>query len=166
MKFEEVDIKQLTINPFTLIGDEWMLITAGDEKRVNTMTASWGGMGVLWGENTVTIYVRPQRYTKQFVDAEPRFSLCFFDGCKDRLSLLGTVSGKDRDKITEAGFHTKFIDGVPVFEEAKLIIIAKKMYTDKFKPSNFIEAGIDEKWYDGDHHQVYIAKIEKVYQAK
>ena len=51
MAFKEVDIKSLNFNPFTKIGSEWMLITAGDESGCNTMTASWGGLGVLWGKN-------------------------------------------------------------------------------------------------------------------
>ena len=77
MAFREIDVKQLQLNPFAMIGDEWMLITAGDEQKVNTMTASWGGMGVLWGHNVVTVYVRPQRYTREYIDANDSFSLSF-----------------------------------------------------------------------------------------
>lgn len=73
MAFKEVDIKSLTFNPFTKIGSEWMLITAGDQSGYNTMTASWGGLGVLWGKNVATCYIRPQRYTKKFVDANDTF---------------------------------------------------------------------------------------------
>ncbi len=58
MAFKEVDIKSLTFNPFTKIGSEWMLITAGDQSGYNTMTASWGGLGVLWGKNVATCYIR------------------------------------------------------------------------------------------------------------
>ena len=69
MGFKEVKVEELPFNPFTKIGSEWMLITAGTEEKYNTMTASWGGAGVLWNKNVVTCYIRPQRYTKEFVDA-------------------------------------------------------------------------------------------------
>ena len=65
MAFREIKIEELQFNPFTKIGKEWLLITAGDEEKHNTMTASWGGVGVLWGKNVVTTYIRPQRYTKE-----------------------------------------------------------------------------------------------------
>lgn len=77
MAFREIKIEELQFNPFTKIGKEWLLITAGDEKKHNTMTASWGGVGVLWGKNVVTTYIRPQRYTKEFVDAQDVFTITF-----------------------------------------------------------------------------------------
>ena len=80
MSFREGKIEELQFNPFTKIGKEWLLITAGDEKKHNTMTASWGGVGVLWGKNVVTTYIRPQRYTKEFVDAQDVFTITFFWG--------------------------------------------------------------------------------------
>ncbi len=164
MAFREIDIKQLQLNPFKAIGDEWMLITAGDEKKVNTMTASWGGMGVLWGENVATVYIRPQRYTREFVDANGCFSLSFFDGYKKQLGVLGTVSGRDRDKIGDVDFHVTYLDGVPAFEEARLVLIAEKLYVDRIRPECFLDKSIDEKHYPGrDHHLVYIARIKKVY---
>ena len=75
MAFKEVAIESLEFNPFTKISKEWMLVTAGDEKKSNTMTASWGAMGVMWGKNAVTVYIRPQRYTKEFVDREDTFTI-------------------------------------------------------------------------------------------
>ena len=64
----KVDVKSLKLNPFTAIGEDWLLLTAGNKDNANTMTASWGGMGVLWGKNVVTVYVRPQRFTYQFME--------------------------------------------------------------------------------------------------
>ena len=91
MAFKEVDIKSLTFNPFTKIGSEWMLITAGDQSGYNTMTASWGGLGVLWGKNVATCYIRPQRYTKKFVDANDTFTLSFYGPeHKQALSICGS----------------------------------------------------------------------------
>ena len=80
MAFQEVKIEDLSFNPFTKIGKEWLLITAGNEESYNTMTASWGGVGVMWGKNVVSVYIRPQRYTKEFVDHNDLFTIAFFWG--------------------------------------------------------------------------------------
>ena len=91
MAFKEVKAEELQFNPFTKIGKEWMLITAGTEEKYNTMTASWGGVGVIWGKDVVTAYIRPQRYTKEFVDANDTFTISFFpEGYKKALSLCGS----------------------------------------------------------------------------
>ena len=79
MAFKEVAIETLQFNPFTKIGKEWLLVTAGEKDHHNTMTASWGGMGVMWGKNVVTVFIRPQRYTKEFIDNSNTFSLSFFE---------------------------------------------------------------------------------------
>ena len=160
----ETDITTLEFNPFNKIGREWMLITAGDDKKMNTMTASWGAMGVMWGVNTITVYIRQSRYTKEFVDNNDMFTICVFDEkYRDALKLCGTVSGRDRDKIAQSGLTPCFIDGVPAFEEANMVMICKKMYKDYMPPENFIAQENDEKWYkDKDYHTMYIAEIKKV----
>ena len=103
---QEIHYKDMKFNPFNLISDEWMLVTAGDEASCNTMTASWGHLGCLWGHNdpTAVIYLRPSRYTKEFVDEESYFSLCVMDkSFKKQMAYLGSVSGRDEDKIGKAG---------------------------------------------------------------
>ena len=165
MAFQKINIQDLDMNPLTAIGKDWMLITAGNQQKINTMTASWGGIGVLWNENVVTAYIRPQRYTKEFVDQESCFSLSFFDGYKKELSILGTVSGRDTDKITDVHFHPTFLEGVPTFEEAKLVFIVEKIYEDTIKPECFLDQTLDEKCYpEHDYHIMYIAKIKSIYQ--
>lgn len=164
MAFKEVDIKSLTFNPFTKIGSEWMLITAGDQSGYNTMTASWGGLGVLWGKNVATCYIRPQRYTKKFVDANDTFTLSFYGPeHKQALSICGSKSGRDCDKVKEAGLTPYFVDGTVAFEEADMVFVCKKLYEDEIRPENFIAKENDEKWYpEKDYHTVYIAEITKV----
>ena len=160
MSFQPVSLSALDFQPFHRIGKDWMLITAGDQAGVNTMTASWGGAGILWGSEVATIYVRPQRYTHQFLDAQGRFSLCFFDGYREALALLGRVSGRDRDKITEAGLHVEWIDGIPVFREASLVLLAKTLYVDEIKESCFLDPAVAAANYpEKDFHTMYIAKI-------
>ena len=106
--FHKVDPKQLADNVFSLIGQDWTLITAGTAERCNTMTASWGGLGVIWGAPAATIYVRPQRYTKEFLDREEYFTLAFFgEEYRQALTLCGSRSGREVDKVKECGFTVK-----------------------------------------------------------
>lgn len=168
MSFQKINIQDLQMNPFISIGKEWMLITAGNKDKVNTMTASWGGVGVLWGQDVITAYIRPQRYTKEFVDQQDCFSLSFFNGdYKKELGVLGSVSGRQQDKIKDVDFHVTFLEDVPTFEEASTVFIVEKIYEDTIKPENFKDLSLDEKWYpQKDYHTVYIAKIKAVYVKK
>lgn len=167
MAFYKIDIKNLEMNPFTSIGKDWMLITADAQDRVNTMTASWGGVGVLWGENIVHAYIRPQRYTKLFVDNNDCFSLSFFNGYKKELGVLGSVSGKDSNKIQDVDFRVTYLDGVPTFEEASVVFIVEKVYEDTIKPECFLDSNLDNKWYpEKDYHTHYIARIKEIYINK
>ena len=74
---QETKPELLTGEVFERISKQWMLITAGPEKNCNTMTASWGGLGILWGKPVSTIYIRPQRYTREFVEREDYYTLSF-----------------------------------------------------------------------------------------
>lgn len=165
MSFVKINPETLSLNPFVKIGKEWMLVTAGDGERVNTMTASWGGLGVLWGADVATIYVRPQRYTYTFTQKQDRFTLSFFDGaCKKELGVLGTVSGRDTDKIADVGFHVRAFDGAPALEEASLVLVCRTVYRDMIKEECFIDRKADEANYPKkDYHMMYIARIEAAY---
>ena len=115
--FQPYPIDLMEMNPFTKIGKEWMLITAGDEKKANTMTASWGGVGVLWGKNVVYIFVRDTRYTKEFIDNGETFSLTFLDESnKGALKYLGAVSGRDENKIENARMHLDYYKDTPYID--------------------------------------------------
>lgn len=166
MSFVEVKPEELKDNPFDLIGKQWMLISAGNEEKCNTMTASWGGFGVIWGGPTATAYIRQTRYTKEFVDNNEYFTLSVFDMNDENrkaLTLCGRVSGRDTDKIKEAGLTPYYVDGTVGFEEARMIIICKKVYAQYMGPENFICKEMVEKWYeDNDFHTMYLGQITKV----
>ena len=165
MAFKEIKIEELSLNPFTKIAKEWMLITAGDEEKSNTMTASWGGLGIMWGKNVATAYIRPQRYTKKFVDEKETFTLSFLpEEYRKALTICGRISGKDvEDKWVEAELHPYYVDGTTAVEEADMILVCKKLYAQEMLPECFIETECDTKWYpEKDYHTLYIAEIEKV----
>ena len=163
-QFYEIKPEQIEKNPFTMIGKEWMLITAETAGKANAMTASWGGMGVLWNKNVVFGFVRPQRYTKEFLDAGDRFSLTFFDErYKKDLQYFGTVSGRDEDKIFKAGLTVEHAEGAPYFSEGNLVILCKKLYAGTIDPDAILSPEIDKAIYpDQDYHTVYIGEIVKV----
>lgn len=164
---KEINYKEMNFNPFNLIGGDWMLVTAGNEQSgCNTMTASWGHLGCLWGKNdpTAIIYLRPSRYTKKFVDAEPYFTLCVMDkSFKKQMAYLGTVSGRNEDKIAKAGLTPIYADNTVYFKEAKLVLICKKMYQSELQESGFIyQDTIDANYPQRDFHTMYVGKIEKI----
>ncbi|MBE7010169.1 MAG: flavin reductase family protein [Ruminococcaceae bacterium] len=163
-QFHEISPEQMNKDPFSLIGKDWMLIGAQNGDTVNAMTASWGGMGVLWHKNVVFTFIRPQRFTKTLVDASDHFSLTFFDeSYRDTLAYFGKVSGFDEDKIKTSGLTIESIDGAPCFKEGKLILICKKLYAGDILPEGFFSDEIDARHYPGkDYHTMYVGEIEKV----
>lgn len=167
MSFKEIKPEELNSSVFSDIGKKWMLISAAKEDgSINTMTASWGGMGVLWNKNVFFCFIRPQRYTHEFTEASEKISLSFFgEEYRNALTLCGRKSGRDCDKIKEAGL-TVFnnSDGVG-FEEAERIIYGKKLYAGKLDPECFLSDEIG-KHYNGDYHTVYICEIEKIVEKE
>ena len=153
-------------NAVKLIGKDWMLITVRDEAqgRVNAMTASWGAMGVLWNKPIAICFVRPQRYTYGLAEREERFSLCFLpEERRDALRLCGTKSGRDGDKLAEAGLTSEKCDGVPVIGESSLVLICRKLYVDDLKESAFVDRALLSNYAAKDYHRVYICEIEQAY---
>ena len=141
--FSRIDPKELDQNVFSMIGEQWMLVTAGTAERCNTMTASWGGLGVLWGKPVATVYIRPQRYTLEFVERENCFTLSFFgEEYRKALALCGSKSGRDVDKVKECGFTVAGAAcGAPYFEEAGLVLVCKKAYCRTWtRPTSWTES--------------------------
>ncbi len=154
-------------NVFDAIGRKWMLITAGDKTGFNTMTASWGGMGVLWGKNVSFCFVRHERYTYGFMEKGDYYTLSFYgEEYREQLNLCGTKSGRDIDKVKETGFTPVFADcGAPYFAEAELVLVCKKLYSEEFKPELFVDPSVREACYpDEDYHRAYVGEIIEVLQ--
>ncbi|MBC8081354.1 MAG: flavin reductase [Gorillibacterium sp.] len=162
--FREIKPEELEKSAFQLIGSDWMLLSAEKDNKVNTMTASWGGFGVMFNKNVTYTVIRPQRYTKEFVDHADSFSLTFFDeSFKKQLSYLGKVSGRDEDKIAKTELTVQHSGDTPYFAEAKLVIICRKLYAQAFNSDSFIATYLDEKIYPAkDYHTLYISEVEKI----
>lgn len=160
--FKEIPTSEIQ-NVFRLIGKDWMLISAADGGKVNCMTASWGSMGVLWNDDVCTVFIRPQRYTYEFVEASDTLSLSFFgEKYRDALAFCGRVSGRDCDKIKEAGLTSAFIGSTPIICEADMVLLCRKLYADDIKEENFISKDPMFTYANKDFHRFYICRIEKV----
>ena len=159
----EVKASDIKDNPFRLIGKDWALVTAGDETGFNTMTASWGSMGIMWNRDVVTVFIRPQRYTKEFVDKNDKFTVSFYpESCREALKICGSKSGRDCEKTKEAGLTPVFDEGTTYFKEAKLVLECRKIYTDAIKPERFLDPSIDKNYPTKDYHIVYMGEVTKV----
>lgn len=164
MSFTTISPKEIDKNVFETIGKQWMLISAGDEKSMNTMTASWGGLGVLWNKNVCFAFIRDSRYTLEFVDNNDFFTLSFFGGnYMKELTFCGRNSGRNTDKLKETGLIPVFDAEAPYFEQAETVLVCKKLYKQKMNAESFIDKSLVEKNYsDNDWHEFFVGEIVKV----
>ncbi len=177
--FKTIRPEAITDNPFKMIGKDWLLISACEKSideegkittgRVNTMTASWGGVGFLWNKSVATIYLRPSRYTKEIIDSTDTFSLSVLpeNKYKSALDYCGTHSGRDGDKFRPAKLDVDYINGTPWIKQARLVIFCRKLYAQPFDPYSFTDEKIlNQNYKKDDFHTMYIGEIIKVMEDK
>ena len=162
---KEIDIKSVNINPFKKIGDEWALLMAGDKDSYNSMTISWGYMGVMFNKPVFLTVVRPQRYTKEFLDKSEYFTVSFFDSeYKKTLGYLGSKSGRDVDKMNVEGMEAEFSDNSVFYKQASLVLVCKKLFSMDQSNAQFYDESIKSEIYPtGDFHTFYTGEIVKAY---
>ena len=167
---KEISVHDLKCNPMDLIAREWMLVTAGTRDRgYNTMTASWGHLGSIWGHGgglpTSVVYLRPQRYTKEFMDREAYYTLSFFpEQYRKDLNLLGSRSGRDDpEKVSKTELTPVFERDWTFFAQARLVLICRKLYHAPILPEGFVDREVMEESYPNrDFHEMYVGEIKKV----
>lgn len=167
MNLKHINVYDFNTKIFDLWKNQWMLVTSGNfaKSDFNTMTVAWGSIGVMWNKPFVQAVVRPTRFTFDFTEKYDSFTLTAFpEKYKEALTLLGTKSGRDCDKIEESGLTpigSEFVSS-PGFEEAELIIECKKMYWDDFKPENFLIPDIEKCYPEKDYHRIYFGDIVNI----
>ncbi|MFN2313625.1 MAG: flavin reductase family protein [Bacteroidales bacterium] len=165
--YSQIDPTEIDDNLIRLIASDWMLVTAGTSEKFNTMTANWGGMGYLWKRPVAFVFVRPERYTYGFTESSAGFTLTFFDEkYREALNLCGTKSGRDCDKVAEAGLTPYFTEnGYPAFTQAKLVFECRKLYATMLTRDAFTDDRPLREHYNttGGLHKLYIAEIEKAW---
>lgn len=163
-KFREIPVNNITQNPFKLIGEDWGLVSAAKDDGCNMMTISWGGVGIMWNKPVAFTFIRPQRYTFSLLENEEYFALSFFDEkYRDALSFCGSKSGRDFDKVKETGLTALYDEKAPYFEEARLVLICRKLYGQALGGEHITDPDSVLKFYNGDdYHKMYISEIVKV----
>lgn len=160
---KKIKATEITQNAISLIGAQWMLVTAGTPDGYNTMTANWGGIGFLWNKPVAYIFIRPNRHTHQYIERQEHLTLSFMcETYRQALKICGTQSGRDIDKMKEAGLSPWITeDGNIAIADADLVIECRKLYSDMIRPENFIDNTPIDTWYGEDDpmHQLYIVEI-------
>ncbi|MGC8971068.1 MAG: flavin reductase [bacterium] len=169
MSHKTILLKDLLLNPFNLIGRDWMLISSGNKYSFNMMTAGWGSLGILWGKEVVFCFIRPTRYTYKFVNENELFTLSFFfEEYKEALNICGRYSGRNVDKVKLSGL-TPIEDEeykTIYFDEARLVFICKKIYYQDIDPNNFLDESIHNNYPMKDYHRMFIGEIIKTLEKK
>lgn len=165
-EFHKIAPEELSDNAFRLIGKDWFLITARNPEsgKVNTMTASWGCVGILWNKPVAVCFIRPQRHTLGFVNASDRLSLSVLpEQYRDALRFCGTKSGKDFDKFAETGLTPVFDEnGTPYIGESRLVLLCKKLYVGEILEDGFLDPALLANYKEKDYHTVFVCEIESV----
>jgi len=166
--FEIIKPEQINENAIKLIARDWLLITAGNQNSFNTMTASWGGLGFLWNKPVVFIFIRPQRYTYNFVEKEEFFTIQVFEKkYRDILNFCGSHSGRDVNKIEKTGlrpFNSE--NGNIYFEQASIQMECRKLYFDDIDPERFLDKELLKNYPKKDFHRMYVGEITECLQKK
>lgn len=163
--FKEVEFSQIKENVVDLLKNRWGLVSAGGSDGYNMMTVSWGAVGELWGKDMATIYIRPQRYTEEFLNQEDYFTLSFYPVQMKKAvhGVCGSKSGRDVNKTELTGLTPVFDGNSVYFEEAEIVLVCKKAAKAKFNPDEFTDPSIVGDWYpEKDFHFIYYGAIEKV----
>ena len=159
-EFREITPYELE-NVCRLFDKDWTLITLRDGDRVNAMTASWGGIGILWNRPVAFLFVRPQRHTFSLLQNEERFSLCFLgEEHRDALRICGSKSGRDTDKLSLANLSAEYENFTPFVAQSRLVLFCRKCYEANLERDGFLDKTLLENYRAGDFHRMYIVEIE------
>lgn len=173
--FRSISPGEFTTKPVELFGSDWPLLCAGTKDDFNSMTIGWGAVGQIWGMPYTSVYVRPTRYTHEFMDKYEYFSIVVFDrSFKESLATFGTESGRDIDKMNFPGLTPDFSYNAPVFHEANLILICKKMYRQEIDKDLLIseyKTKVIEEFYSkgvsyNNFHTIYYGEITNILSVK
>lgn len=160
----EIKISDLSFNAFDLLPN-WALVSAGTKANYDAMTISWGGFGSLWNKYVATIYIRPQRYTKNLLDKEDYYTISFFDSkYKNDLIYLGRTSKNDTlDKMSNINITPIIKDNIITYPEATITFVCKKMYHSPLIKEGFTDTNlITENYSHNDFSIIYIGEIVKI----
>ncbi len=154
---------KLDENVLQIFNSDWALVTAGDKNKFNAMTIGWGGLGTLWSKPVATVYVKPCRYTHEFLERSEYFTVSFYDGkYKKVLGLLGTKSGRDCDKVAESGLTPRFLPNGVTFDEAYVTLVCRKIYRQDMDLNAIPQFAVDRYYLNEAPHTMYVGEVTQV----
>ena len=158
---------KLDVSAFEVFNNDWALVTAGVEGHYNTMTVSWGGLGTLWGKSVATVYVKPVRYTHGFLEQNDYFTVSFYPAeYKKALGVLGTKSGRDGDKVADAGLTPVFLNQAVTFAEASVTLVCRKIYRQDMDTSAMPKEVVECFYTEEAPHTMYIGEVIEIIGGK
>lgn len=164
----EVNVAELTLDAVNLWMNRWLVLTAGTIDDCNMMTVAWGSIGCMWSRPFAQVVVRPQRYTRRYIDRSDSFTLCAFpEKYRKDLQTLGTLSGRDGDKLSKTALTLKPSRNVaaPSYCEANLVLECRKIYYQDMDPRGFVDGTIQANYAAKDYHRIYFGEIMCVLSA-
>lgn len=165
---QKISPYELAVNPFEAIHHKWAMITTQSGEKVNTMVASWGGVGIMWNRPVTWVFLRPQRFTRDLLDRSERFSVCFLpEQYRQQMNYCGSHSGRAEEKLAVCGFEAVALDGAPVLAQSELALTCRKLYRQPMDPACFLDHEPDTRWYpEKDYHIMYVSEILGAYQGE
>lgn len=171
--FEEIDVKEVEEDIFTLVGENFGILTAGAPGSENAMVTSWGGWGIVFGKPGMFHFLRSNRYTLEKMREQECYTVSFFDGeFKEEIMPFGMKSGRDTDKMKETTLTTvRTPDGLPAWKEASLIVECRLAEVTTVAPGDFYDAEdrtfVEEAHAEtGDWHKLVLSRITHVWRRK
>lgn len=156
-------MEALNLNVFEQFDKGWALLTAGTAEAFNTMTISWGGVGTLWSRPVATVYVKPVRYTYEFMEKNEYFTVSFFpEKYKKDLGVLGTKSGRDGDKLALTSLTPTEVPHGMGFREATLTLVCRKLYHQDLDGSQIPEDAVERYYKTEPVHRMYIGEVVEI----
>jgi flavin reductase (DIM6/NTAB) family NADH-FMN oxidoreductase RutF len=160
--FKEISPEEMSDNVFTLVGKVFPVITAGKEDHYNSLTASGGGLGLLFKKPTTWCILRADRYTLEMIQKEQTYTMSYFPNeYKEQILFLGSKSGRDSEKMKEVDLTSiRIPSGDMSFEEARLIVVCKLTQITTPDPDDFYSQEakdyINEAYKEANHYRKYV----------
>lgn len=163
--YKQIAPDKIPGNIIKMLGDDWMLITAGNDEKFNMMTASWGGLGRLYEKPVAICFINPMRYTYQLMEKNDTYTLTFYtEAYRDALRYCGSNSGKSADKVKGSGLTPVTTpEGSKAFSEAWLIIECRKLVSQSLTPEAISNEEVKEQWAGKQLHKMFIGEIINVW---
>lgn len=151
---------ELNVSAFGIFDRKWALVTAGNENDFNTMTVSWGGLGTLWEKPVATVYIKPVRYTHDFMEKNGYFTVSFFpEEYRKDLGILGSRSGRDGDKIALTSLTPVKAGESMGFKEAEITLLCRKIYSVDLPQANMPEDVVEKYYKTEEPHTMYVGEV-------